>query len=158
MLNNILGGGMSSRLFQRIREELGMAYTVYSGPSSYPHCGEFTIYAATNPKHAKVVLEQIDIEIKKLLEGGATEKEFTMSKAQLKGSFILGLESAYNRMSALGHNQILLNKIIPPEETIAAIEAVTMDDVAEAARRILTGPRAYAVVGRKAEKYLQYMK
>ena len=61
-------------------------------------------------------------------------------------------------MSALGHNQILLNKIIPPEETIAAIEAVTMDDVAEAARRILTGPRAYAVVGRKAEKYLQYMK
>ena len=158
VLNNILGGGMSSRLFQRIREELGMAYTVYSGPSSYPHCGEFTIYAATNPKHAKVVLEQIDIEIKKLLEGGATEKEFTMSKAQLKGSFILGLESAYNRMSALGHNQILLNKIIPPEETIAAIEAVTMDDVAEAARRILTGPRAYAVVGRKAEKYLQYMK
>ena len=157
VLNNILGGGMSSRLFQRIREDLGMAYTVYSGPSSYPHCGEFTIYAATNPKHAKTVLEQIDIEIKKLLEGGATEKEFTMSKAQLKGSFILGLESAYNRMSALGHNQILLNKIIPPEETIAAIEAVTLDDVAEAARRILTGPRAYAVVGRKAEKYLQYM-
>lgn len=158
VLNNILGGGLSSRLFQRIREELGMAYSVYSGPSSYPHCGEFTVYAATNPRHTKTVLEQIDVEIKKLLEGGVTEKEFAMSKAQLKGSFILGLESAYNRMSALGHNQILLNKIIPPEETIAAIEAVTMDDVAEAARRILTGPRAYAVVGRKAEKYLQYMK
>jgi len=158
VLNNILGGGMSSRLFQRIREELGMAYSVYSGPSSYPHCGEYTIYAATNPKHAKTVLEQIDIEIQKLLEGGAAEKEFTMSKAQLKGSFILGLESAYNRMSALGHNQILLNRVIPPEDTIAAIERVTMDDVMDAARRIFTGPRAYAVVGRKAEKYLQYMK
>lgn len=158
VLNNILGGGLSSRLFQRIREELGMAYSVYSGPSSYPHCGEFTVYAATNPRHAKTVLEQIDVEIKKLLEGGVTEKEFAMSKAQLKGSFILGLESAYNRMSALGHNQILLGRIIPPEDTIAAIEHVTIDDVMEAARRILTGPRAYAVVGRKAEKYLQYMK
>ena len=158
VLNNILGGGMSSRLFQRIREELGMAYSVYSGPSSYPHCGEYTIYAATNPRNARTVLEQIDTEIKKLLEGGVDEKEFTMSKAQLKGSFILGLESAYNRMSALGHNQILLNRIIPPEDTIDAIEKVSMDDVMDAARRILTGPRAYAVVGRKAEKYLQYMK
>ena len=81
-----------------------------------------------------------------------------MSKAQLKASFILGLESAYNRMSALGHNQILLNRIIPPEDTIAAIERVTLDSVMDTARRILTGPRAYAVVGRKAEKYLQYMR
>ena len=157
VLNNVLGGGMSSRLFQRIREELGMAYSVYSGPATYPHCGEFTIYAATNPKHVKTVLEQIDIEIKKLLDGGMTEKEFTMSKAQLKGSFILGLESAYNRMSALGHNQILLGRVIPPEDTIAAIDKVTMEDVAQTAQGILTGPRAYAVVGRKAEKYLQYM-
>ena len=88
------------------------------------------------------------------MEGGITQKEFQMSKAQLKGSFILGLESAYSRMSALGHNQILLNRVIPPEETIAAIEKVTMDDAMDAAKRILTGPRAYAVVGRKAEKYL----
>ncbi len=158
VVNNVLGGGMSSRLFQRIREDLGMAYTVYSGPSSYPHCGELTIYAAASPKNAKMVLEQIDIEIKKLLEDGVTDKEFTMNKAQLKGSFILGLESAYNRMSALGHNQILLNRIIPPEETIAAIEAVTMDDVMNVARRVFTGPRAYAVVGRKADQYLQYMR
>ena len=158
VVNNVLGGGMSSRLFQRIREDLGMAYSVYSGPSSYPYCGEFTVYAATSPKNTKMVLEQIDIEIKKLLEGGITEKEFTMSKAQLKSSFILGLESAYNRMNALGHNQILLNRVIPPEETIASIEKVTMDDVMAMARQVLTGPRAYAVVGRKAEKYLQYMK
>ncbi|MBR5705651.1 MAG: insulinase family protein, partial [Deltaproteobacteria bacterium] len=122
-----------------------------------PHCGEYTLYAATSPKNFRTVLAQIDAEIEKLLRDGITEKEFTMSKAQLKGSFILGLESAYNRMSALGHNQILLNRVIPPEDTIAALERVTLDDVMDAAKRILTGPRAYAVVGRKAEKYLQYM-
>ena len=154
----VLGGGMSSRLFQRIREELGMAYSVYSGPSSYPHCGEYTIYAATSPRNAQTVLEQMETEIARLLEGGVTEKEFAMSKAQLKGSFILGLESAYNRMSALGHNQILLNRVIPPEDTIAAIDRVSMDDVMDTARRILQGPRAYAVVGRNAEKYVKYMK
>ena len=158
VMNNILDGGMSSRLFQKIREEMGMAYTVYSGPSSYPSCGEFTIYAATNPKHVKTVLEQMDMEIQKLLDSGVTEKEFIMSKAQLKGSYILGLESAYNRMSALGHNQMLLGKTIPPEETIAAIEKVSMEDVAAVAHQILTGPRAYAVVGRHADKYLKYMR
>ncbi len=158
VLNNMLGGGTSSRLFQRIREELGMAYTVYSGPSNYPRCGEFTIYAATSPKHAHTVLEQIDIEIHKLLDDGFSEKEFTMAKAQLKGSYVLGLESAYNRMSALGHNQMLLGRVIPPEETIAAIERVTPEDVRAIAAQMLSGPRAYAVVGRKAEKYLQYMK
>lgn len=158
VLNNMLGGGTSSRLFQRIREELGMAYTVYSGPSNYPRCGEFTIYAATSPKHAHTVLEQIDIEIRKLLDDGFSEKEFTMAKAQLKGSYVLGLESAYNRMSALGHNQMLLGRVIPPEETIAAIERVTPEDVRAIAAQMLSGPRAYAVVGRKAEKYLQYMK
>lgn len=158
VMNNVLGGGMSSRLFQRIREEMGKAYTVYSSPSSYPGCGEFTIYAATNPQSVKPVLEEIDREIQKLLEGGMTEKEFAMSKAQLKGSFILGLESAYNRMSALGHNQMLLNRVIPPEETISAIENVTMEDAMRAARDILTGPRAYAVVGKNAEKYLKFMR
>lgn len=158
VLNNILGGGSSSRLFQRIREEMGMAYSVYSGPSNYPHCGEFTIYAGTSPKNAKTVLEQIDVELEKLLSGGVTDKEFVQAKSQLKGSFILGLESAYNRMSTLGHNQILLGRIIPPEDTIAAIERVTKEDVADIAKEILTGPRAYAVVGRNAEKYLKYMR
>ena len=158
VMNNVLGGGMSSRLFQRIREEMGVAYTVYSGPSSYPHCGELTVYTATNPQSVQQVLDEIDREIEKLLRNGMTEKEFTMSKAQLKGSFILGLESAYNQMSALGHNQMLLGKVIPPEETISAIENVTMEDAMQSAREILTGPRAYAVVGKKAEKYLKMMR
>ncbi len=158
VLNSLLGGGMSSRLFQRIREELGMAYSVYSGPSSYPHCGEFTIYAATGPQHVQTVLDEIDRELERLLRDGLTDREFAMSKAQLKSSFILGLESAYVRMNALGNNQLLLGRTILPEETIANLEKVTMDSVMDAAVRTLTGPRAYAVVGREAEKYLRYMR
>lgn len=158
VLNSILGGGMSSRLFQRIREEMGMAYSVYTGPSAYPHCGEFTVYAATNPKYAATVLEQIDLEIKKLLDEGIREKEFIQAKAQLRGSFVLGQESAYNRMSALGHNQMLLGRTIPAEETLNAIQRVTKEDVEKLAHLMFTGPRAYAVVGKKAEKYLRYMR
>lgn len=147
-LSNILGGGMSSRLFQRVREELGMAYTIYSSPSSYPHCGEFTIYAAASPKNADRVLLEIDSEIDKLLRDGIDEKEFKMAKAQLKGGFILGLESAYNRMSALGHNKTLLGRNIPPEETIAGIESVTIEDCMAVAKRILRSERSIARVCR----------
>lgn len=154
VMNSILGGGMSSRLFQRIREELGMAYSVYTGPSAYPGCGDFTIYAATMPKNAKKVLEQIDVELKKLKDGGVLEKEFIQAKAQLKSSFILGLESAFNRMNAMGSHMILRGEVIPPEETIRGIERVTMDDVHEAVEALLASPRSMAVVGRDAQKYL----
>ena len=73
--NSILGGSSSSRLFQRIREESGMAYTVYSAPAFYPHCGDLTVYAAVSPKNVKTVLEQIDDEIGRLLHDGISEEE-----------------------------------------------------------------------------------
>lgn len=158
VLNTVLGGGMSSRLFQRIREELGMAYSVYSGPSNYPYCGEFTIYAATSPQTAGKVLEQIDLEVKKLLSEGIREQEFIQAKAQLKSSFVLGQESSYNRMNSLGSNQILLGRVIPQEETLAQIDKVTRERVMEYAAELLNGPKSYAVVGRKAEKYIPYMR
>ncbi len=156
VFNSILGGGMSSRLFQRVREDLGMAYSVYSGPSTYPYCGDFTIYAATSPRHTKTVLEQINIEISKLLESGVTEKEFTQAKAQLRSGYVLGLESAYNRMNSMGNNLLLLGRTIPTEETLDGINAVKLDDVMETAADILKAPRSVAFVGRKAEKYEQY--
>lgn len=155
VMNTILGGGMSSRLFQKIREERGLAYSVYSGPSNYPGCGEFSIYAATSPKHTKTVRQLIDDEIQLLLNKGITEKEFLQAKAHIKGGFILGLESAYSRMSSMGHNQILLGRYIPAEDTIKAIENVQMDDVMHIAAQILKGPRSMALVGNKAEKYLE---
>ncbi|MBQ4640241.1 MAG: insulinase family protein [Clostridia bacterium] len=157
VMNTIFGGGMSSRLFQKIREERGMAYSVYSGPSNYPGCGEFSVYAATSPKHVEKVLQLIDEEARLFVEKGITEKEFLQAKAHVKGGFILGLESAYSRMSSMGHNQILLGRYIPPEDTIRAIENVSQEDVRKVAEDILTGPRSYALVGRQAEKYLKYM-
>ena len=133
VMNTILGGGMSSRLFQKIREERGLAYSVYSGPSNYPGCGEFSIYAATSPKYTKTVMQLIDEEIQLLLDKGITEKEFLQAKAHIKGGFILGLESAYSRMSSMGHNQILLGRYIDPEDTIGAIDRVTPEDVKQIA-------------------------
>ncbi len=158
VMNTILGGGMSSRLFQKIREEMGMAYSVYTGPSNYPGCGEFSVYAATSPKNTKTVLQLMDEEMQLFVEKGITEKEFLQAKAHVKGGFILGLESAYSRMSSMGHNQILLGRYIPPEDTIRAIEQVQMEDVERIAAQILQGPRSFAIVGKKAQDYLKFMK
>lgn len=158
ILNSILGGGMSSRLFQRIREELGMAYSVYTTPSFYPHCGDFCIYAASNPKHIQRVLGEIDAEIDKLLKNGVTEQEFAQAKAQLRRGSILSLESANTRMNSMGGNLLLLGKTIELEETLASVEAVTRDDVMETARQILRTPRSVSFVGRNAEKYKKFVK
>ena len=154
VFNSILGGGMSSRLFQRIREESAMAYSVYSAPSAYPHCGDFTIYAAVSPRNVKTVLAQIDEETSLLVREGATQEEFDMAKAQLKGGFILGQESAYNRMNSMGSNMALMNRLITTDETIRRIEAVTPEDVRRVAAETLGGPRSQAFVGKKIAKYL----
>lgn len=155
VFNSILGGGMSSRLFQRIREESAMAYSVYSAPSAYPHCGDFTIYAAVSPRNVKTVLAQIDEETSRLVRDGATQEEFSMAKAQLKGGFILGQESAYNRMNSMGSNMALMNRVITTDETIRRIEAVTPEDVRRVAAETLGSPRSQAFVGKKIAKYLK---
>lgn len=155
VFNSILGGGMSSRLFQRIREESAMAYSVYSAPSAYPHCGDFTIYAAVSPRNVKTVLAQIDEETSLLVREGATQEEFDMAKAQLKGGFILGQESAYNRMNSMGSNMALMNRVITTDETIRRIEAVTPEDVRRVAAETLGSPRSQAFVGKKIAKYLK---
>lgn len=155
VFNSILGGGMSSRLFQRIREESAMAYSVYSAPSAYPHCGDFTIYAAVSPRNVKTVLAQIDEETSRLVRNGATQEEFSMAKAQLKGGFILGQESAYNRMNTMGSNMALMNRVITTDETIRRIEAVTPEDVRRVAAETLGSPRSQAFVGKKIARYLK---
>lgn len=155
VFNSVLGGGMSSRLFQRIREESAMAYSVYTAPSAYPHCGTFAVYAAVSPKNVKTVLHQIDDELQLLIDKGMTEEEFSMAKAQLKGGFILGQESAYNRMNSMGTNLCLMGRLIPTDETIQRIEAVTREDAQRVAREVLTAARSEAFVGKKIDKLLK---
>jgi len=157
ILNNALGGGMSSRLFQRIREELGMAYSVYTYASSYRGVGSFNIYAGTNPENGETVLREIQEQLHIFLRDGMTDKEFRSAKAQLRGGYVLGLESSSGRMQSLGRSMLLFGKTRTPEETIAKIDAVTMDDVMAIANRVLCAQPSAAIVGRDADKYLKYI-
>ena len=154
VFNNAIGGGMSSRLFQRIREDLGMAYSVYTYPVSYPGCGTFTVYAGTSPENGEVVLREIQLELEKVMNEGFTEKEFRSAKAQLKSGFVLGMESSSGRMQSIGRSMLLLNRLNKPEETLAKIDAVTMEDVMSITRRALLASPSAAIVGKNAEKYL----
>ncbi|NLO85426.1 MAG: insulinase family protein [Clostridiales bacterium] len=155
VFNNILGGGMSSRLFQRIREELGMAYSVYSYSSSYTGLGVFNIYAGTTPENGEVVIREIQEQMKILLDEGMTEKEFISAKAQLRSGFVLALESSSGRMQSIGRALLLRDKVQDPEEALKKIDAVTMEDVSAIAARILSSKPSAAIVGKDAPRYLE---
>lgn len=157
IFNNALGGGMSSRLFQRIREELGMAYSVYSYASSYRGVGSFNIYAGTNPENGETVIRELQEQMQLFLKDGMTDKEFRSAKAQLRGGFLLGLESSSGRMQSLGRRMLLFGSITSPEETIRKIDAVTMESVMELAQRLLRTQPSAAIVGKDAQKYLEYI-
>ena len=148
IFNNLFGGAMSSRLFQRIREEQGQAYSVYSYPTSYRDCGALAIYAGTSPEHAQNVLESLRDEIDRALDGGISEREFTQAREQLKGSYILGLESASSRMSALGRRMLLMGDTVNEDQVISRINAVTLDDVDRVMRQALSGRYAAALMGK----------
>lgn len=150
VLNNLFGGGMSSRLFQRIREEMGAVYSVYSYPTTYPGCGTLTLYAGTSPEQAQKVIDEIHAQTQLLLRDGITKEEFEQSRDQLKGSYILGLESTSSRMSSIGRSRLLLENLQTPEETIAKIEAVRMEDVMRVANEVFQKPYAASAVGKNA--------
>ena len=150
--NNILGGAMSSRLFQRIREDLGLAYSVYSYPNTYKGVGTFGLYAGVSPKNAELVLNEIRTELKKFVDEGITEKEFRDSVTQLRSGYLMGLESPGARMQGLGRSTLLRGKLLSHEATLAAIEAVTIEKVMEVAREVLTQEPCIAIVGKGAEQ------
>ncbi|MDR0897645.1 MAG: insulinase family protein [Oscillospiraceae bacterium] len=151
VFNNLFGGGMSSRLFQRIREESGMAYTVYSYPTAYPELGLYTLYAGTSKPHVLPVLQMLREEVALVLKDGIGKEEFTKAREQLKGGYILGLESASSRMSSIGRGELLLRRIHSEDEVIEQINAVTVEDVMRVATGILDSPNAASVVGRDVE-------
>ncbi len=129
VLNNILGGGISSRLFQAIREERGLAYSIYSYLSNYSDCGLFTIYAGTRPANLDQVIELILENVEQLKNGDLSAAELNKTKEQLKGNLLLGLESSSSRMSRLGKMEITMGRYTTLDEVVAKIETVSMDDL-----------------------------
>ena len=155
VMNNLLGGAMSSRLFQKIREEMGMAYSIYTYPSTYVGCGTFAVYAGVSPKNGRAVLDETLRQLDLLCRDGVTEKEFREAKNQLRGSYLLGLESPGSRMQSMGRGQLHLDRCMTPEETVAKIEAVTIESVNAVARRIFSNAPCISVVGKQAETYIK---
>ena len=147
VLNAALGGGMSSRLFQEVREKRGLAYSVYSFSSQHADTGIWGVYAGCLPAKADEVLSICRDEIDKAVSAGLTDDELDRGKGQLRGSIVLGLEDPSSRMSRLGKSELVYPRLEPVEEILASIEAVTHDDVREVAAAVLAQPKALAVVG-----------
>jgi predicted Zn-dependent peptidase len=129
ILNNILGGGISSHLFQSIREEKGLAYSIYSYQTNYSDAGLFTIYAGTRPSNTAQVIDLILENISLLKEQGISISELAKTKEQLKGSLLLGLESSSSRMSRMGNMEITLDKYVTLDEAVAKIDMVSLEDL-----------------------------
>ncbi|MFI0485876.1 M16 family metallopeptidase [Actinomadura sp. 9N215] len=147
VLNAALGGGMSSRLFQEIREKRGLAYSVYSYTAQYADSGIFGVYAGCQPAKAEEVLSICRDELYKAGGVGLTEEELERGKGQLRGAMVLGLEDTGSRMSRIGKSELVYESLLPVDEVLARIEAVTLDDVRAIASEVLAAPQALTVIG-----------
>ncbi|MEU8796950.1 pitrilysin family protein [Spirillospora sp. NPDC048819] len=147
VLNAALGGGMSSRLFQEIREKRGLAYSVYSYTAQYADSGIFGVYAGCQPAKAEEVLSICRDEVGKAAADCLTAEELERGKGQLRGAMVLGLEDTGSRMSRIGKSELVYESLLAVDEVLARIEAVTLDDVREVAREVLAAPQALTVIG-----------
>jgi predicted Zn-dependent peptidase len=147
VVNDAIGGGMSSRLFQEIREKRGLVYAVFSYHSMFAHTGAFVIYAGTAPSRAQEVLGLITGELEDVAEKGITDQELERAKSHMKGSMVLSLEETSARMSRLGKSEIAHGEVITLDEVIERIDAVTADDARQVAEDVLSRPRSITVVG-----------
>ncbi|MCT4606776.1 MAG: insulinase family protein [Marinisporobacter sp.] len=149
LMNTVFGGSMSSRLFQNIREDKGLAYSIFSYPSAYQQIGLFTICAGINPSQLEEVNLLIKEEINKMKKDGLTEAELIKAKEQLKGNYILGLESTSSRMLAIGKSELFLEKIYSQKEVLEKIDNIKMEDIRNVIDKIFVLDQAtVAVVGK----------
>jgi predicted Zn-dependent peptidase len=137
VLDTILGGGMSSRLFQEIREKRGLAYSVYTFQQPYRDAGLFAVYAGTAPADAQECVDVIVEQLHTAVAGVITDAEVRLAKEHLKGSLTLSLESSSARMIGLGRNEFNLGRQVTPEEIEARIDAVRLDEVSALAAELL---------------------
>ena len=148
IFNTLFGGGMSSRLFQKIREEHGLTYSIYSYTTAFADTGIFTICASMNPNQAEKVFELIAEEIKEVKAEAFPEKLIEVTKEQMISNFIIGTESTLNRMTSAGASLLLRGEVQETEEVIQKIEAVTAEDVLTVARSVFDFEKlSYSAVG-----------
>ncbi len=147
VLNNSLGGGMSSRLFQEIREKRGLAYSVYSYTSQYADSGVFAVYAGCAPGKVDELLALVRTELAEVAANGLTDAEVQRGKGMMKGSLVLGLEDTGSRMSRLAKGEMLYDDMMTVDDLLARVDAVTADDVRAVAADILSRAMTLAVVG-----------
>ncbi len=147
VLNSVLGGGMSSRLFQEIREKRGLAYSVYSFAPSYSDAGLFGLYAGCSPSRAGDVAELMLAEFRKVATAGITQDELDRARGQLGGSSALALEDSDTRMTRLGRSEITLGEFVDLDEALRRLDRVTTSDVRELALELTTRPLSIAAVG-----------
>lgn len=151
VLDNVLGGGMSSRLFQEIREKRGLVYAVYSFAALYQDTGAYAVYAGTRPGNIEEVVGLIKREMENVHSNNITAEELTRAKESLKGHMVLGAESTRSRMTRLGKNLVISGELLSLDELVERIDAVTLDDTARVADRIFSGERVLAVIGPHAQ-------
>ncbi len=147
VLNAVLGGGMSSRLFQEVREKRGLVYSTYSFASAYADAGYFGMYAGCSPSKVAQVIELLGAELDKLADGGIAEDELRKAVGQLCGGIVLALEDTGSRMSRLGRAELVSGEYQDIDETLRLIKAVTAAEVRELARELAAAPRTITVVG-----------
>jgi predicted Zn-dependent peptidase len=147
ILDHALGGGASSRLFQEIRERRGLAYSVYSDRVAYEDTGSLAVYVGTTPSRVRDVLELVTMELDRLTKDGITAHELDVARGHLRAETLLALEDSAARMSRIGRSLLLHHEVLTVDELLARIDAVTVEHVGAAARRVLGGPRTVVVLG-----------
>ncbi|MFZ5851527.1 MAG: M16 family metallopeptidase [Actinomycetota bacterium] len=147
VLNNALGGGMSSRLFQEVREKRGLAYSVYSYHAQYADAGLFGVYVGCLPKKVDQVLALCRDQVAEVAARGISEEELARGKGQLRGSLVLGMEDTGSRMSRLGKSELVYGELLGVDEILARVDAVTLDDVRAVAADVLAATPTLAVIG-----------
>jgi predicted Zn-dependent peptidase len=147
VLNAALGGGMSSRLFQEVREKRGLAYSVYSYAAHHAETGMFGVYAGCQPNRVHEVLNICREQLAMAAYSGITAEELVRGKGQLAGSLVLGLEDTGSRMSRLGKSELVYGELLTVDEVLARIDAVSLDDVRAVASEVLSAKPTLAVIG-----------
>lgn len=147
VLNTAIGGGLSSRLFQQVREERGLAYTVYSSVDTFAETGALSVYTACLPERFSEVVTVVTDVLQTVARDGITADECRIAKGSMRGGLVLGLEDSGSRMNRIGRSELNFGEHRSIDHTLAKIDDVTLDEVNAVARRVLAGPYGAAVLG-----------